>query len=347
MERFRSLGFQEGAHENGIWALAQVHGKSRADVGDIITGGLDGVLKTWRFRDDSYNEGEGNGTGEEDPKLNPLNLIRTTKQHSLPVVNISISRDAKVAASTSLDGALKIWNLTENSNEDNETRTLKQLNATDAWDIVVSADGERVITGGANGMIQVIDGNLGMVDQTYTIESSGSDAKDGGKRQSPMVMAIALSDDDTRIAAGAHDGSVTILDVETGKVVTSLAKHGGPVRSICYLPSEPHTVLTSSDDQLINLYDSESGKVTGTCRGHRGLVFSANGSNDGKYIVSGGQDRSVRIWDRVMRESIYEHEGHTQGVWGVCYAKEGSRVASISDDGRIGALDSSNADTVS
>lgn len=344
MERFHKIGKQSNAHQNGIWGLAEISEEQREMLGDFVSGGADGLLKSWRFRKEEQTlpDEEGDAGSKE---VGPVQITKTFEQHALPVVHVAVSRKSPVAASTSLDGVVKIWNLADDTVE---AKNIQQMGVTESWDIAISADGQRVVTGGAKGAVEIIDTNLKTVEETFSITASSANGKETPRRDNVMVMSIALSDDDSKMALGAHDGTVTVLDVETGKpVCDSMARHGGPVRSISFLPNEQNTVITGSDDQLINLYDIKSSQVTGNCRGHAGMVFSVRGSKDGKYLVSGGSDWTVRVWDRVMRESVYSDKSHTDSVWGVCYAAQGSRVVSVSDDGCIGVLDSSKADSVS
>lgn len=344
MERFRKLGTQDQAHENGVWALAASNGANREVIGDFLTGGCDGKLKTWRIKSDSEIVADEESEGDEAASSGPCVQIGTFSGHSLPVVSVALAKNGSTAASTSLDGTVKIWSL---ASQDSEAKSIQQLGITEVWGIDISKDGQKAVTGGTNGVVQIIDASISQVEQTFSISQNQSESKESLRRENPMVMSVALSADDSQVAVGAHDGSVTILDVETGKTVGGkLSKHGGPVRSVAFLPSEPRTLLTGSDDQLMNLYDIDTGHVTGTCRGHAGLVLSAKGSDDGRYLVSGGSDRTVQVWDRMMKESLYSYKGHKDSVWGVSYAVAASRIVSVADDGCISILDSSNADSV-
>ena len=45
--------------------------------------------------------------------------------------------------------------------------------------------------------------------------------------------------------------------------------------------------------------------------GHTGAVTSVYFSADGKYVVSGSGDRTVRIWDVESGKQLKKLEGHT------------------------------------
>lgn len=64
------------------------------------------------------------------------------------------------------------------------------------------------------------------------------------------------------------------------------------------------------------------------CEGHLGPVFSAAFSPDGKRIVSGSADGSIRLWDSKTGKEQRRLDGHNGRVWSVAFAPEGRRVLS-------------------
>ncbi len=71
-------------------------------------------------------------------------------------------------------------------------------------------------------------------------------------------------------------------------------------------------------------------------RGHTDSVLSVAISSDGKYIVSGSADTTIRIWDLETRVQVGEPlRGHTDTVWSVAISPDGKRIASGSRDNTI------------
>ena len=50
-------------------------------------------------------------------------------------------------------------------------------------------------------------------------------------------------------------------------------------------------------------------------------------SGDGKQVVSGSEDKTVRVWD-VGGRGAEKVEGHTGGVWSVSFSGDGKQVVS-------------------
>ena len=63
-------------------------------------------------------------------------------------------------------------------------------------------------------------------------------------------------------------------------------------------------------------------------------------SRDGKRIVSGSLDSTVRVWDAVSGECVLGPlEGHTGGVRSVSFSGDGKRIVSGSRDRTVRVWD--------
>ena len=68
-------------------------------------------------------------------------------------------------------------------------------------------------------------------------------------------------------------------------------------------------------------------------QGHHGVVSSVSFSVDGKLIVSGSEDRTLRVWNAVSGKRVLEPlEGHTDWVTSVSFSGDGKLIVSGSDD---------------
>ncbi len=70
-----------------------------------------------------------------------------------------------------------------------------------------------------------------------------------------------------------------------------------------------------------------------TLYGHIGTVTSVSFSPDGSRIVTGGRDRTAKVWDARTGTALLELRGHMGTVNGASFSEDGARVVTGSDDG--------------
>ncbi|KAF8834106.1 WD40 repeat-like protein, partial [Paxillus ammoniavirescens] len=105
------------------------------------------------------------------------------------------------------------------------------------------------------------------------------------------------------------------------------------VRCVRFCPDEKKLV-TGSSDSKIRILDKTTGAVE-VLRGHSGWVQDVDVSQDGNLIVSGSEDKTIRIWNWEMGETMHVLEGHERWVDSVQFSPDASRVASGSYDSTV------------
>ena len=95
------------------------------------------------------------------------------------------------------------------------------------------------------------------------------------------------------------------------------------------------------------MWDASSGKKLKRMEGHTGHVRSVAFSSDGKWIVSGSDDRSVRVWDASSGEELKRMEGHTSHVQSVAFSPDGKWIVSGSSDHSVRVWDTSSGEEFS
>jgi WD40 repeat protein len=77
-------------------------------------------------------------------------------------------------------------------------------------------------------------------------------------------------------------------------------------------------------------------------KGHQAEILALAFSADGKRLVSGGRDKTVRVWNVASGEELYQLQGHGGTVYSVALSSDGKVLASGSDDKTIRLWDMSS-----
>jgi WD40 repeat protein len=108
-----------------------------------------------------------------------------------------------------------------------------------------------------------------------------------------------------------------------------------------YLPLFPKTLHLKTG----KTYDWPA--IIGVFEGHTDWVWSVAFSQDGRRIVSGSHDNTIRVWDAETGEVVAGPlQGHTNSVRSVAFSQDGSRIVSCSGDATIRVWDAETGDVV-
>jgi len=88
----------------------------------------------------------------------------------------------------------------------------------------------------------------------------------------------------------------------------------------------------------VKVWDTETGREVRTLRGHAGPVYSVALSSDGRRVVSGGKDGTVRVWAGATGRLLSTLTGHTGPVNAVAISGDG-RIVSGGQDGTMKVWD--------
>ncbi|CAE6474651.1 unnamed protein product [Rhizoctonia solani] len=128
-------------------------------------------------------------------------------------------------------------------------------------------------------------------------------------------------------------------DSQTGKTIRGPLADLNPHTIFAFFPGRSRIVCASHDSDYLTIYirNAQSGdKILGPIGGHRAAINCIGCSPDGKYFVSGSNDRTIRVWDAVNGNLVLGPlEAHTGDITSVAFSPNGSRIISACKGGLV------------
>lgn len=196
--------------------------------------------------------------------------------HEGAVTAVVLSADGKLAISGSEDGVGKVWSLAAGS-------LLAELRGHEGAirDIALTPDGALAITASDDGTLRVWELPGGAERSTLEWHFAG-------------VYSVTVSADARTAESRSHDEHVVVWDLGTGQPLRAAAMSGGsPARAPA--SAGDVTVIPSASHELL-VHDA-GGHVVRALAGHTGRILCTALHEDGRRLVSGGADWTVRAWD--------------------------------------------------
>jgi WD40 repeat protein/DNA-binding SARP family transcriptional activator len=148
----------------------------------------------------------------------------------------------------------------------------------------------------------------------------------------PVVpSSLGVSRDGRTLAIGTAQGTVSFMDLPTGRPRNGHAQHTGPVRGLAFAPGGRVAASTGNDGSVI-VWDAATGEQRLTLPGHAGPVTAAAFAPDGQTLDTAGFDGSVLAWDMSGQRSFgVTRPNAPRGPFPVDQSNDGPYVAWSAD----------------
>lgn len=245
--------------------------------------------------------------------------IHTCTGHRAAVYALAPGKDERHFFSAGGDGWLAEWNL-----DDPETGQLAASTEVQIFSLCSLPDG-RLVAGDMNGGVRWIDRSGS--ENTHNIQHHGKGTFD--------ILAAG-----NWVFTVGGDGILTRWDKEKSRSLESLQLSNQALRSISFSEKRKELAIGASDHSIY-LLDVETFEIKHVVKeAHTNSVFAVTYAPDGRYLLSGGRDAMLRIWDLENLESLSpipspltpEQPAHLFTLNHIVFSPDGNLFATASRD---------------
>ena len=245
-------------------------------------------------------------------------------QYKTPL-DVAFNADGSVLASAGTDGTVRLYDVLGESLK----RRGKIRGADEVRTVAISPAGPTLALGRSDGSVALWD--ISAPEHPRRLDRAPAAHFDA-------AYGVAFTPDGRTLATGGST-TVALWDVSGG----SLEPLGDPLQldsvyDVAFGARDGSLLVAGSDEDVVLFDVSEPRNPTRrrVLQGHHGSVYSVAASRDGSFVVSGGADSAVIVWDVATRREVGPPRTHFDDVIAVDVSPDGERIAS----GSVGLIDS-------
>ena len=304
-------------HDDSVWILA-----FSKDGQNLASGSLDGTVRLW-----------------------DMDLLRERLKltgHTGGIKALTYTEDNRIlACGTGLDGILRLWDA-GTSGQLSILLDHTGLNRV----VTFSSDGRTLASGGSEE--RAIDGNE---DRTILL-SDVSKILHGNLNNNLLhsltgnrhgITALALSSPildprspsvPSRLASGGKDARIHLLNVVTGKELTTSTGAESPITALTFDPDNT-SLFSGEENGTVREWDALSGAKKSTFQNSFNAITALASSADAHLLAIGDEMGKIRVRNLAERHQQFISTQHTRKITALVFAEDGNTLVSGSEDGTI------------
>jgi WD40 repeat protein len=310
----RAIATLKGHTDGVFYVLFSPDGKT------LASGSLDHEVKLWDVA--SHRE------------------LVTLRDHKSMIRRLQFSPDGRLLASDGGDNTVRILDL---SGSRMRPRTVAVLTGHANYDCSInfSPDGTLLASGGDDNSIRLWD-------------TAARRALPPLRGHKDWVSSVAFSPDGKTLASSSFDRTVKLWDLASRREIATLTAFQGRVRGVAFSP-DGESLVTTLEDTTAQVWERFPRQNTGqepspsggtpmglpwrspsvTLKGHTGWVYPITFSPDNTTLVTGGDDGTVKLWDRALKQEVATLKGHRSPVHAAEFSPDGEILVTASANGLV------------
>lgn len=234
-----------------------------------------------------------------------IRTISHSEKRALGVFGLDVSSDDSLIAAGGRDSVLVVYRLSSGAElwrSGNRGSTV--------WDVKFSPGGDRVAASSETG-VTVYDAGTG--DSIAFIDELQDTA------------LFAFSPDGWELATVGRAGRIRVWDVRSGLPLRDVGEQNAP-REIAW-SGDGAVIATCGADGSVHVRDAESGALIRSFHHESGSVNGVAFTPDSRYLLSGGEDETLRVWHLGGGFEVYRYRDFPVAVTTLSVSGDGKSIA--------------------
>jgi eukaryotic-like serine/threonine-protein kinase len=263
----------------------------------IVTGSGDGWVRFW----------------------NPMKSTASLQQfkHGPPVAYLRFAPDGRQVATGGLNGAVRIWDV-----DADEMMTAVPTGQSETKGILFTPDGANVIIAKADGRVRICSAQSGQVQDVLD--------------PNPNLESLAISDDGSTLVVATRSGELRFWSLADRTLQKTHDTFQGLVGDMAFLEDDSLLAIVGTSGELA-LLDLQQWRIVREVHTHYLSDGVLRRTPDGKYLVVGSGEGTVRILDavRLAQPTICWHDAPLRGLSFI----DNEHLLAVSSDGAVRTWD--------
>jgi WD40 repeat protein len=240
-----------------------------------------------------------------------------TPGHKDGVFALALSPDGKTLASTGFDQTLRFWDLSIG-------REQRRIDVNNMWSgqSAFSPDGKTVAWSD---------------DKTLCLADTATGQNLRRVETKAKLWCVAFSPNGTLLAAGTDFG-IDLRNPADGKIIRTIDTPNNTALHLAFSPDGSAIAaanMGTDEEPVAVLWATATGKELVRLKGHTKEVRFVAFAPDGRQVLTGSRDETIRLWDVRTGKGVRRFEGPKDTVFAVAVSPDGNTVAGAVKDGTV------------